>query len=77
MVNRSARLACKFFFENMGRRGLGHFKQNSSIASFQHGVLESKLKWMSPEHRANLDAGYPYWHDEYLPFHALQARVRS
>jgi hypothetical protein len=28
-------------FENTARRGLGQFKQNPSIASFQHGVLES------------------------------------
>ena len=36
-------------FENMGRMGLGHFKQNPSIPSFQHGALESRLTWMSPE----------------------------
>jgi hypothetical protein len=28
-------------FENTARRGLGQFKQNPSMASFQHGVLES------------------------------------
>jgi hypothetical protein len=28
-------------FENTCRKGLSHFKQNPSIASFQHGVLES------------------------------------
>ena len=37
------------FFENTGRRGLGQFKQNPSITSFQHGVLESRLTWMFPE----------------------------
>jgi hypothetical protein len=36
-------------FENTGRRGLDQFKHNPSIASFQHGVLESRLTWMSPE----------------------------
>ena len=36
-------------FENTGRRGLGQFKQNPSIPSFQHGVLESRLTWMSRE----------------------------
>jgi hypothetical protein len=40
------------FFQNLkirGRRSLGQFKQNPSIASFQHGMLESRLTWMSPE----------------------------
>jgi hypothetical protein len=32
----------------MGRRGLVQFKQNSSIVSFQHGLPESRLTWMSP-----------------------------
>ena len=36
-------------FENLGRRGSGQFKQNPSITSFQHGALESRLTWMSPE----------------------------
>ena len=36
-------------FENRRRRGLGQFKQSPSIASFQHGVLESRLTRMSPE----------------------------
>ena len=36
-------------FENTGRRGLGQFKQNPSIGSFQHGVLESRLTGMSPD----------------------------
>jgi hypothetical protein len=35
--------------ENTESRGLDQFKQNPSIASFQHGVLESSLIWMSPE----------------------------
>jgi hypothetical protein len=65
------------FFENTARRGLGHFKQNPSIPSFQHGVLESRLTWMSPEHPANLDAGNPCRHDEDLDFDALWASVRS
>jgi hypothetical protein len=39
----------KHSFENTGRKGLGHFKQNPTIPSFQHGVLESRLTWMSPE----------------------------
>ena len=37
-------------FENTGWRGLGQFKQNPSIPSFQHGVLEPRLTWMFPEH---------------------------
>jgi hypothetical protein len=36
-------------FENTEVEGLGHFKQNPSIASFQHGVLEPRLGWMFPE----------------------------
>jgi hypothetical protein len=32
-----------------GARGSGQFKQNPSITSFQHGALESRLTWMSPE----------------------------
>ena len=32
-----------------GIRDFRHFKQNSSTASFQHGVLESRLTWMFPE----------------------------
>jgi hypothetical protein len=27
----------------------GQFKSNPSIASFQHGMLESRLTWMSQE----------------------------
>jgi hypothetical protein len=38
-----------FTTEDTARRGLGHFRQNPSISSFQHGVLESRLTWMSPE----------------------------
>jgi hypothetical protein len=52
-------------------RGGGYFKQNPSIASFQHGVLESRLTWKSLEHPANLDAGNPCRHDEDLHFHSL------
>jgi hypothetical protein len=40
-------------FENTGGRSLGHFKQNPSIASFQHGMLESSSTWTSPKHPAN------------------------
>ena len=29
--------------------GPGQFKQNHSITSFQHGVLESRFTWMFPE----------------------------
>jgi hypothetical protein len=39
--------ACSF--ENTGWRGLGQFKQNPSIPSFQHGVLESRPTRMSPD----------------------------
>src|SRR5262249_25661635 len=48
------RPAYKSSFENTGQRGPGHFKQSSSTASFQHGVLESKLTRMSLEHPDNL-----------------------
>ena len=44
----SAALSFATSFENTGRKGLGQFKQNPSIASFQHGVLESRLTWMFP-----------------------------
>ena len=47
-------------FENTGWRGYGHFKQNASIASFQHGVLEARLTGMSPE--ASLRAWMPAMH---------------
>ena len=36
-------------FENAEWRSLAQFKQNPSIASFQHGVLEPRLTWMFPE----------------------------
>ena len=36
-------------FENTGRRGFGQFKQNPSILSFQHGMLESRFTWMCPD----------------------------
>ena len=36
-------------FENTARRGLGQFRQSPSIASFQHGVLESRLTWTFPD----------------------------
>ena len=49
-------------FENPVRRGLGQFRQNPSIVSSQHGVLESRgLTWMSPE--ASLRAWMPAIHD--------------
>jgi hypothetical protein len=31
------------------RRGLRQFKRYPSTVSFQHGVLESRLTWMSPD----------------------------
>ena len=53
-------------------------KQNLSIASFQHGVLESRPTWMFPDASLqNLDAGYLCRHDEDLYFHVLWASVRS
>jgi hypothetical protein len=37
-------------FENTGRRGPPvSLKQNPSMASFQHGVLESRLTWTFPD----------------------------
>ena len=33
-------------FEHTARRDLRQFKQNPSMASFQHGMLESRLTWM-------------------------------
>ncbi len=50
-------------FENTVRRGPGQLKQDPSITSFQHGVLESTLTWMSPEAPCVLDAGNPCRHD--------------
>jgi len=55
--------AISFSFENIGRRRLGHFSKTLSIASFQHGVLESSSTWMSPGHPESLDAGHPCRHD--------------
>jgi hypothetical protein len=64
---RRSRAGCSF--ENTGRRGLRQFRQDPSIPSFQHGALESRLTWMSPECiLANLDAGNPCRHDEHLIF---------
>jgi hypothetical protein len=38
-----------------------------SIASFQHGVLESRLTWTFPEGiLASLDADHPCRHDDHL-----------
>jgi Protein of unknown function (DUF2283) len=48
------------FCENMGRMGLGHFKQNPSIPSFQHGGLESRSTWTFPD--ASLRAWLPAIH---------------
>ena len=47
-------------FENTGRRGLDQFKAEPSIASFQHGVLESRLTWMFPD--ASLQTWMPAIH---------------
>ena len=64
-------------FENTAWRGLGQFKQNPSIASFQHGVLESRLTRMFPE--ASLRTWMPAIHAGMtnLHFHILWASVSS
>jgi hypothetical protein len=47
-------------FEIYGRKDLGQLNQNLLIASFQHGVLESRFTWMSAE--ACLRASMPPIH---------------
>jgi hypothetical protein len=52
--------------------------QNPSIASFQHGVLESRLTWMSPD--ASLRTWMPAIHADMTKnfhFHVLRATPRS
>jgi hypothetical protein len=61
------------FFKYTGRKGigLGQFKPKPLIASFQHGVLESRLTWLPPEASWSLDASILWRHDEHLYFHVL------
>ena len=50
-----------------------------SSASFQHGVVESRLTWMSPEASLpTLDAGYPCRHDELsFSFSAAEHKITN
>jgi hypothetical protein len=50
-------------FENTGRRGLGHFRQNPSIPSFQHGVLESRFhgRFRTPPCEPGCRPSMPAW----------------
>jgi hypothetical protein len=60
-------------FENTGRRGLGHFKQNPSIIivipAWSAGIQIDMD--VSGGVLANLGAGHPCRHDEDLHFHVL------
>src|SRR5262245_61568778 len=62
-------------FANTRATGPRSVTVNSSIASFQHGVLESGRHGCLRTDPANLDAGYPCRHDKVFHFCFLRASV--